>query len=274
MDSTSRRDFLRNGWKVGGALLIGAAAYTGYEALRPLGTGAGGAKLTLGPVSSYPANSSTPVPSGRLYITNANDYIFALSEKCPHLGCHVPYCQSSGRFECPCHGSIYDLAGEYVTGCRHRRAELRSAAGYESLPDATQGPGLHRKGVTCLANAPSHRPSNLSGSNEVSIAIWPGALCSSCCCSLVSSRTACVSPRCAKTRCAHRRPATQTLAVNCSRRIARNATAVKQPAAALHQHSTRTSSFRPRPTTRSPRSYQAGSQERKCRPGASTMAAP
>ena len=116
MDSTSRRDFLRNGWKVGGALLIGAAAYTGYEALRPLGTGAGGAKLTLGPVSSYPANSSTPVPSGRLYITNANDYIFALSEKCPHLGCHVPYCQSSGRFECPCHGSIYDLAGEYVTG--------------------------------------------------------------------------------------------------------------------------------------------------------------
>jgi cytochrome b6-f complex iron-sulfur subunit len=28
----------------------------------------------------------------------------------------VPYCESSGRFECPCHGSIYDLAGEYITG--------------------------------------------------------------------------------------------------------------------------------------------------------------
>ena len=28
----------------------------------------------------------------------------------------MPYCESSGRFECPCHGSIYDLAGEYITG--------------------------------------------------------------------------------------------------------------------------------------------------------------
>ena len=51
-----------------------------------------------------------------MYVVNANDYLFALSQKCPHLGCHVPYCESSGRFECPCHGSIYDLAGEYITG--------------------------------------------------------------------------------------------------------------------------------------------------------------
>lgn len=116
MDSTSRRDFLRTGWKLGGALLIGAAAYTGYEALRPLGSAAGGAKITVGSTSSFPAGSSTYVSAGRMYITNANDYIFALSQKCPHLGCRVPFCESSGRFECPCHGSIYDLAGEYITG--------------------------------------------------------------------------------------------------------------------------------------------------------------
>jgi cytochrome b6-f complex iron-sulfur subunit len=51
-----------------------------------------------------------------MYVVNANDYVFALSQKCPHLGCHVPYCESSGRFECPCHGSVYDLAGEYISG--------------------------------------------------------------------------------------------------------------------------------------------------------------
>ena len=51
-----------------------------------------------------------------MYVVNANGYLFALSQKCPHLGCHVPYCDSSGRFECPCHGSIYDLAGEYIAG--------------------------------------------------------------------------------------------------------------------------------------------------------------
>ena len=116
MDDKSRRDILRAGWKLGGALLFGAAGYTGYEALRPLATGAGGAKITVGKISSFAKDTSTYVPTGRMYVVNANDYLFALSQKCPHLGCHVPYCESSGRFECPCHGSIYDLAGEYITG--------------------------------------------------------------------------------------------------------------------------------------------------------------
>lgn len=116
MTDTTRRDFLRTGWKIGGALLIGAAGYTGYEALRPLASGARGAKLTVGSVKSFATDTSTYVPAGRMYVVNANDYLFALSQKCPHLGCRVPFCESSGRFECPCHGSIYDLAGEYIAG--------------------------------------------------------------------------------------------------------------------------------------------------------------
>src|SRR6202142_3233496 len=116
MEDKSRRDFLRGGWKLGGTLLFGAAAYTGYEALRPLSTGATGAKITVGTVASFSANTSTYVAAGRMYVVNANDYLFALSQKCPHLGCPVPFCGSSGRFECPCHGSVYDLAGEYIAG--------------------------------------------------------------------------------------------------------------------------------------------------------------
>jgi cytochrome b6-f complex iron-sulfur subunit len=116
MDPTNRRDFLRNSWKVGGALLVGAAAYTGYEALRPLASGAGGAKLKVGTIANFPEGTTTYVPEGRMYVANAQSYLFALSEKCPHLGCHVPFCASSGRFECPCHGSVYDLAGEYIKG--------------------------------------------------------------------------------------------------------------------------------------------------------------
>jgi nitrite reductase/ring-hydroxylating ferredoxin subunit len=116
MDETSRRDFLRGGWKLGGALLIGAAAYTGYEALRPLASGARGAEITVGTTGSFAPESVTYEASGRMYIVNTQGYLFALSQKCPHLGCHVPYCDSSGRFECPCHGSVYDLAGEYIKG--------------------------------------------------------------------------------------------------------------------------------------------------------------
>ena len=42
--------------------------------------------------------------------------LLALYEKCPHLGCRVPYCESSGWFECVCHGAHFTQAGEHRTG--------------------------------------------------------------------------------------------------------------------------------------------------------------
>jgi cytochrome b6-f complex iron-sulfur subunit len=96
--------------------LIGAAGYTTYEALRPLASAAGGGKLKLGRAKDFERGTATYVPEGRLYVTNAKGDLFALSQKCPHLGCQVPFCESSGRFECPCHGSIFDLGGEWITG--------------------------------------------------------------------------------------------------------------------------------------------------------------
>jgi cytochrome b6-f complex iron-sulfur subunit len=40
----------------------------------------------------------------------------ALYQKCPHLGCKVPACDSSQWFECPCHGSKYNRVGEKRAG--------------------------------------------------------------------------------------------------------------------------------------------------------------
>jgi cytochrome b6-f complex iron-sulfur subunit len=51
-----------------------------------------------------------------------NDYsdsaggFLALTERCPHLGCRLPLCESSEWFECPCHGSRFNRAGEYRFG--------------------------------------------------------------------------------------------------------------------------------------------------------------
>jgi len=42
--------------------------------------------------------------------------LVALYQKCPHLGCRVPECKSSQWFECPCHGSQYNRAGEKKAG--------------------------------------------------------------------------------------------------------------------------------------------------------------
>ncbi len=112
----SRRDLLRRGWKAGGGLLAIIAGWTSWELLRPLTSGTSGGKLKLADAANYKPGTATFVNSGRLWVANADGHLFAFSQKCPHLGCRVPFCESSGRFECPCHGSIFDIGGEWIAG--------------------------------------------------------------------------------------------------------------------------------------------------------------
>jgi cytochrome b6-f complex iron-sulfur subunit len=42
--------------------------------------------------------------------------IVALYQKCVHLGCRVPWCDTAQWFECPCHGSKYNRVGEKRDG--------------------------------------------------------------------------------------------------------------------------------------------------------------
>ena len=75
-------------------------------------------------------------PEGRMWITNYPESALdkaeavytepelvgmragfvALYQKCVHLGCRVPECKTSQWFECPCHGSQYNQAGEKKGG--------------------------------------------------------------------------------------------------------------------------------------------------------------
>ena len=63
--------------------------------------------------------------AGRFYLVNydgkgyqglVGEGLMALYQKCVHLGCRVPWCVQSQWFECPCHGSKYNRAGEYRDG--------------------------------------------------------------------------------------------------------------------------------------------------------------
>jgi cytochrome b6-f complex iron-sulfur subunit len=51
-----------------------------------------------------------------LVIPGMEQGIVALYQKCVHLGCRVPWCQTSQWFECPCHGSKYSRVGEKKGG--------------------------------------------------------------------------------------------------------------------------------------------------------------
>ncbi len=43
-------------------------------------------------------------------------YWAALYQVCVHLGCKVPYRDDCNSFKCPCHGSHYNVDGEYLDG--------------------------------------------------------------------------------------------------------------------------------------------------------------
>jgi cytochrome b6-f complex iron-sulfur subunit len=58
-----------------------------------------------------------PTPDADYALTGVTlDGIMPLYQRCVHLGCRVPFCGSSKWFECPCHGSKYNGAGEYQLG--------------------------------------------------------------------------------------------------------------------------------------------------------------
>jgi cytochrome b6-f complex iron-sulfur subunit len=112
----SRRRLLRHGWRSGGGLLAAAAGWTSWEVLHPRSGASASAKVRIGGTGDYAAGTATFVRAGRFWMVNADGHLLALSQKCPHLGCRVPFCESSGRFECPCHGSVYDIGGEWIHG--------------------------------------------------------------------------------------------------------------------------------------------------------------
>ena len=88
--------------------------------------------------------------------------IVALYQKCPHLGCRVPSCATSQWFECPCHGSQYNLAGEKKGGPAPRGMDrfATSVAGdvltvdtgqiFQGPPIGTNTTGQEAEGPHCV----------------------------------------------------------------------------------------------------------------------------
>ncbi len=96
--------------------MAAAGAWTSWDLLRPILSSGFGGKVKTIAADAVPSGSVINVPAARAYLTTINGELVALSEKCTHLGCRVPWCESSGQFECPCHGSNFNRAGDYRTG--------------------------------------------------------------------------------------------------------------------------------------------------------------
>jgi cytochrome b6-f complex iron-sulfur subunit len=111
-----RRRFLTRMWQAGLGLVAAAGAWTSWDLLRPGEAKGFGGQVRTVPAEAVPDGVVIEVSAARSYLTRLDGEIIALSQKCTHLGCKVPFCDSSGQFECPCHGTTFNRVGEYRTG--------------------------------------------------------------------------------------------------------------------------------------------------------------
>lgn len=149
----SRRRFLRRSmlavWGLSTTAAVGGALYMMYPNL----AGQFGSDLVVGIKSDFPATTPdkyTLNQAGVFYRQEAKTYIshlaadtplllkgtdlsdqlnaesfqkdedgslwVALYQRCVHLGCTVPFRDDCVSFKCPCHGSHYNVDGEYLSG--------------------------------------------------------------------------------------------------------------------------------------------------------------
>jgi len=115
-----RRTFVRNAalGAVGAASAITAAGFGAL--LWPNKTGAFGSVLSVTP-DQVPPVGAEPYRNvaGKFFLVHSEDGLLALYNKCPHLGCAVPWVgppDSPQAFQCPCHGSMYNYVGERTGG--------------------------------------------------------------------------------------------------------------------------------------------------------------
>lgn len=117
-----------------------AAAFTAF--LWPTGAGGFGSKIRMGKITDLRGEIEAGggflyKPEGRMWLVEYPEAalpkgrvvykgqaalpgmekgILAIYQKCVHLGCRVPSCNTSKWFECPCHGSQYNQVGEKKGG--------------------------------------------------------------------------------------------------------------------------------------------------------------
>lgn len=182
----TRRQFLTK------ALRISFGAFAGIQAISWLGflwpkvSGGFGSKIDAGSIEEikdqlFQSDGSVIpafIPSARAYVlpldqsaaadsqfssgSTVADGLVAVYQRCVHLGCRVPWCNSSQGFECPCHGSKYNMIGEYFAGPAPRNLDRFNVSNVNgrfiidtgTIIESPRAPGMtvkYPQGLSCIA---------------------------------------------------------------------------------------------------------------------------
>jgi cytochrome b6-f complex iron-sulfur subunit len=121
-----RRDFLKLSWMTLGGLVALEMGGITLAYMQPrLAEGEFGGQIAAGLVEDFPPGSVTHIPNGRFYLCRLADGGFlALYQRCTHLGCNVPWDQTSNAFVCPCHSSQFTVEGSVINPPAPRPLDL------------------------------------------------------------------------------------------------------------------------------------------------------
>ncbi len=126
--SFSRRSFLTRIWiglGIVALLQVLAGAVTYFVSGRKRAEKNTSELLQVGIVTDFPPGSVTLIARGHLYLSRLDDGGFlAISRKCTHLGCAVPWIAERKQFECPCHASVFDINGQVPQSPAPRALDL------------------------------------------------------------------------------------------------------------------------------------------------------
>ncbi len=123
----NRQEFLNLAWLASlGFLTFGLAGVTILFSYPRFREGEFGGIFTIGLVSKLPKVGASPdnFPKVKLWLSNTEDGLQALYKVCPHLGCLYSWNDQEFKFICPCHGSQYEIDGDYILGPAPRSLDL------------------------------------------------------------------------------------------------------------------------------------------------------
>jgi cytochrome b6-f complex iron-sulfur subunit len=92
----------------------------------PLKSGTFGGKVSVGSPNDFKVGDVKYFVEGKFYLSRVEEGFMALYQRCPHVGCTVPWRPDfelpnvapgvHGLFRCPCHGSTYLRNGQIIFG--------------------------------------------------------------------------------------------------------------------------------------------------------------
>jgi cytochrome b6-f complex iron-sulfur subunit len=149
--NNQRRSFLLKAWLGLGILAFAEIVWVALSFLRPRPAAAPAkgieAILTAGRVDEFELNSVTAFPQGHFYLVRLEDGGFlALSRRCTHLGCTLPWVAEANRFVCPCHSSSFDIRGDVIQSPAPRALDLLTVLIENQVVRVDTGRILRRSG--------------------------------------------------------------------------------------------------------------------------------